>query len=155
MSKIRGGGVDMRLKISELADFSKFQEWKDAVPKEGASPSREVRDSSLRVYGDAYCLSLEVCRLCANLDKTYKYSLGEQLRLASFNLILAVQGSKAAEARRLLAEVQLCLRMLADLKAIPQKRFLSFVEVTDNISKQLLAWERSKPETQSAGVPVQ
>ena len=111
--------------------------------------------SSLQVHGEAYGLCLEVCRFCANLEKTYKYSLGEQLRNTAFRLIVEIDAAHIAESRRLLSEAQLCIRMLVDLNAMSHKRFLSFVEMTDKVSRQLMAWERSKSTVTSAGVPMQ
>ena len=43
-----------------------------------------------------------------------------------------------------LREIQLCLRLLSDLGSIPKKRHVSFIEMTDNISRQLATWESSR-----------
>jgi len=156
------GGVDICLLINEIADFSEFDEWKNALAKEVKIASETVHFSSNQVYGDAYCLCLELCRLCANLDRTYKYSLGEQLRMTSFRMVMEIENAFSAgstfhitSARKLLSEIQLCLRLLTDLNAVPQKRFLSFAEMTEKIYRQLISWERAKPQVISAGVPVQ
>lgn len=53
-------------------------------------------------------------------------------------------------------ELQLCMRMLVDLNALPQKRYVYYLEMMTDISKQLHNLERSlrrkeqKPECECA-----
>ena len=41
-------------------------------------------------------------------------------------------------------DVQLSLRLLNDLKVLPDKRYVSFLEMAENTIKQLWNWERSE-----------
>ena len=40
-------------------------------------------------------------------------------------------------------DVQLSLRLLSDLRILPDKRYVYFLEMTEDIMKQLSNWERS------------
>lgn len=148
------------LKYNELGIVDAFYQWKDdqvaSSFNDGSGHNHTHNQghfpSYLLVYGDAYALALEMCRLCANLDRTYRYSLGEELRTNAIRMVLDIDAaSKSKEgtgsiisAEDRLREIQLCLRILSDLGSIPKKRHVSFVESTDNISKQLAAWESSR-----------
>ena len=47
-----------------------------------------------------------------------------------------------AETREKLAEVQIVIRLLNELKQISDKQFATLVEKTVSISKQLSSWEK-------------
>lgn len=152
--------------IFTQADLSGFDGWKASIEK--SSPVKEKAETivnkpadALPVYGLAYRLLLELTVLCAGLDRRFRYSLGEDIRREAKTLLLcsdlAGKGFDKMEnisgARRALVEVQLGLRLLSDLKVITDKRYLPFMEVTVEISRQLSNWERSVHRRESsAGV---
>ena len=56
-------------------------------------------------------------------------------------------------ARLAMLDVQLSLRLLNDLKVIPDKRYVPIMEQTEVVVKQLSNWERSEMARRNAGVP--
>ena len=72
-------------------------------------------------------------------------ALAAGMRLAT---ILAAGGRKGGAnvraARLAMLDVQLSLRLLNDLKVLPDKRYVSFLEMAENTIKQLWNWERSE-----------
>ena len=165
------GGVDIILNINKINNIYTFEQWKDEQvssslndgPGHLSSFSPSSKMSFLQVYGDAYALALEICRMCANLDRAYRYSLGEEIRFNAIRMVLDIDTASKSKvgtdsivsAEKRLCEIQLCLRILSDLGSIPKKRHVSFIEMTDNISRQLAAWENSRQKRSSVGVPVQ
>lgn len=143
------GGVILGVTEVETGLLADFPLWKESFRQETVNAEPD-RGGALRVYGDVYRLTVELCRMCANLDRAYRYSLGEQVRGTAMKMLLDIDSNlnsvnleSVFRARRKLAEIQLCLRLLSDLNAISKGCHLSFVELTDNISKQLVSWERS------------
>lgn len=126
------------------------------MPKEKESPF-----NSLPVYGLAWRLAVEATETASRLQRNYRYSLGEDIRRgvkqAVLSITLAGKGedrhSNIRLARLAMVEVQLSLRLLNDLKVLPDKRYVYFLELTEDISKQLSNWERSERQRSStAGV---
>lgn len=147
--------------LPERKSLDSFGKWKSSLPRE-QTVSVQAVFSSLKVYGDAYLLTLDICRLCSTLHKSYKYSLGEELRMACMQMLLEIQAVTKIDsvphiktARCRLRELQLCLRILSDLNEIGSNWFLQILESTTDISKQLESWERSECSKQRVGVPVQ
>ena len=132
------GGVVLFIK--EKPDCSGFCEWKERQSAVLADYNSSLRYNNLPVYGKAYQLLLEITVLCSCLDRRFRYSLGED-RLENIK-----------QSRRALAEVQLCLRLLNDLKVITDKRYVPFMVITDDISEQLSKWDRFCRQKESAGV---
>ena len=111
-----------------------FDEWKELQINATAEKVRKANeeqsgDIGLRLYGLSYRLALELAKDAALLNKQYRYSLGEQIRMSPFHLSLDVEvaglsGDKLAPVGRAIdgvRELQLCMRMLVDLNALPQK----------------------------------
>ena len=95
------------------------------------------RNFNYRYSGLSYRLALELAKDSALLNRQYRYSLGEQIRMSSFHLSLDVDvaglsGDKLAPVGRAIEgvrELQLCMRMLVDLNALPQKRYVYYLEM--------------------------
>ena len=89
--------------------------------------------------------------MAARLDRNYRYSLGEDIRRgikeALLRISLAGKGEDREDnvrsARLAIMDVQLSLRLLSDLRILPDKRYVYFLEMTEDIMKQLSNWERS------------
>lgn len=100
--------------------------------------------------------------MSSRLERNYRYSLGEDIRLgvkrAALCITLAGKGEDRAEnvrsARLAMMDVELSLRLLNDLKVLPDKRYVYFLEMVEDIIRQLSNWERSLSRQSSpAGVP--
>ena len=84
------------------------------------------RSNNYRYSGLSYRLALELAKDSALLNRQYRYSLGEQIRMSSFHLSLDVEaaelsGEKLVPVGRAIEgvrELQLCMRMLVDLNAL-------------------------------------
>ncbi|MBQ9184401.1 MAG: four helix bundle protein [Bacteroidales bacterium] len=156
------GILHLSLYAGEAVDSESFQDWKAGfINESGQKPER--RYDYVPVFGLTYRLALEITQLCANLDKTYKYSLGEDLRKAATELVLDVSVAVKARSKLLivresrieLQRVNLALRLLTDLHQIKEKRYVYFMEMTADAATQLLLWERSLGTEEPAGVPLQ
>lgn len=99
--------------------------------------------------------------MASRLNRNYRYSLGEDIRTGAKKALLLISLAGKGENREnnihsaLLAmmDVQLSLRLLSDLKVLPDKRYVYFIELTEEIIKQLSNWERSLSRQSPAGVP--
>jgi hypothetical protein len=151
----REGGVlgqesSLVLQMSSLPDLSGFPAWKASFPLTQVQGKQQPRFNGLPVYGIAYRLVLEITTLCAGLDRRFRYSLGEDLRNKAKQTLLCIMWAGKGEnrldnithARHALTEVQLCLRLLNDMKVVTDKRYVPFMELTQEVSGQLSKWER-------------
>lgn len=100
--------------------------------------------------------------MASRLERSYRYSLAEDIRAGVKKAVLQIsfagKGEDRAEnirsARHSMLDVQLSLRLLNDLKVLPDKRYIYFLEMTEDIIKQLSNWERSlSKHSSTAGVP--
>ena len=100
--------------------------------------------------------------MASRLERNYRYSLGEDIRRgvnqALVRIMLAGKGeqreSNVHSARISMLEVQLDLRVLNDLKVLPDKRYAVFLDMTEDIIRQLSNWERSLHQSaNTAGMP--
>lgn len=100
--------------------------------------------------------------MASRLDRNYRYSLGEDVRVGVKKAVLAITFAGKGEdretnihtARISMLDVQLSLRLLNDLKVLPDKRYAYFLDTTEDIIKQLSNWERSlSKHSCAAGVP--
>lgn len=107
--------------------------------------------TELKVYEECYRLFLQLVTSTARMGRDYRYTLGEQVKRASMDmLVLIFKANKAynkAEyislARERLVEVQILLRVFNDTRQLSDKQFAMFMEITVSVSKQLAAWERA------------
>lgn len=158
-----GGGKI--LYFNKLIGFGDYAEWVSDFAKtleEGVSRKADAPFDSLPVYGAAYRLAVEATQMASRLERNYRYSLGEDIRggvnHALVSIMLAGKGEQRKEnvhaARISMLEVQLGLRLLNDLKVLPDKRYVVFLDMTEDIIRQLSNWERSERQRASAaGVP--
>jgi hypothetical protein len=116
--------------------------------------------TNLPVFKASYDLMIEVFNLCGSLPKDYKYTVGERLKNALMDLMLGIyeanisddKSELLAECRRYMVGIKLYLRMLRDMKLVSVNRFAVIAEHTENISKQLAAWQKAQKKVTS-GVP--
>ncbi len=149
------------LSFGEAVDFSEYQQWRDGYAPVPPLARREQPFNSLPVYGLTYRLAVEITEMSSRLEKNYRYSLGEDIRReVKKALLLITLAGKGYERDKnvhsaflAMLDVQLSLRILNDLKNLPDKRYVYFLEITEEILKQLSNWERSLSKQSAAGVP--
>lgn len=106
--------------------------------------------TNLPVYEDSYQLLLCLVSFSRNMQRDFRYTLGEQVKnkvVEMMVLIFRANRSKdktehITQAREKLAEVQIVIRLLNELRQISDKQFTALVEKTVSISKQLSSWEK-------------
>ena len=153
-----GGGKI--LSFSKLVDFSLYGEWRNCFAVPSVSQRNEPHFNSLPVYGMSYRLAVEVTEMASRLERNYRYSLGEDIRKGAKSAVLSITLAGKGENRAdnihsaliTILDVQLSLRLLNDFKVLPDKRYVYFLESTEDILKQLSNWERSERQ-HPAGVP--
>ena len=149
------------LYFNELIHFDGYTEWVSGFAEsmeEGASRKGDAPSGSLPVYGAAYRLAVEATEMASRLERNYRYSLGEDVRRGVNDALLRIALAGKNEdrkgniraARLSMLEVQLCLRLMNDLKVLPDKRYVVFLDMTEDIIRQLSNWERSERQRSSA-----
>lgn len=157
-SCVGGGKV---ICFNELIHFDGYAEWVSGFAKslgESVSRKADAPFNSLPVYGAAYRLAVEATQMASRLERNYRYSLGEDIRRGvGHTLVCIMLAGKNEEreanvhaARVSMLEVQLGLRLLNDLKVLPDKRYAVFLDMTEDIIRQLSNWERSERQRSGA-----
>ena len=106
--------------------------------------------TNLPVYEDSYQLLLYMVNISRNMQRDFRYTLGEQVKEKVVEMmVLIFRANKAKEktmhieqAREKLAEIQIVIRLLNELRQISDKQFTALAERTVSISKQLASWEK-------------
>jgi hypothetical protein len=107
---------------------------------------------NLPVFKSAYDLHLHLYGACRNMERDYKFTIGERLKNEAVELIINIYRANARghktpmlEAARENAEViRLLLRSLSDLKQMNLDRFVGISQKLESVSKQLAAWQKSQ-----------
>lgn len=158
--------MTLKLASEEIASVGQYEAWKREIETHLREPVREEsagtpwRSDGLPVYGLAYRHPVELTACCAMMPRSYRYSLGEQIRMLSMRMVLDIDhASKTTDkipfvqsAIDRAEEVKLCLRLLSDLKALPEKRYLYFTPMLTDITRHLQGWKRSLGSHMPAGV---
>lgn len=103
---------------------------------------------NLPVFKAVYDLLLALFRSSHNLQREYRYTIGEKLKGELTELIMLIyranstqdKGMHIQQAREHAELVKLNLRLLHDLKQLSMKQYIRYAEMSENISKQLTAW---------------
>jgi len=106
----------------------------------------------LPVYKVTYDLLFGIFQVCQNMERDYKFTIGENLKKEVIELLINVYRANSREEKRALigsarenAEiVRLMLRLLQDLKQIKLEKFVDLNEKLESISKQLSAWQKKQ-----------
>jgi hypothetical protein len=106
----------------------------------------------LPVYKQTYDLLLQLFRVCQNMERDFKFTLGENLKKEVIELIIHVYRANSRNDKTVLLEsarenievVRLLLRLLQDLKQIGLNEFVLANEKIESVSKQLSAWQHSQ-----------
>lgn len=105
---------------------------------------------NLPVYKAAYDLLLETYRICSNVQRDYRYTLGEKLKQELIEIVVDVYKANSTvdktevlqDARQRVVVVKLQMRILRDLNQITVKAFALQSERAETLSKQLAAWHK-------------
>jgi hypothetical protein len=108
---------------------------------------------NLPVYKQTYDLLLQLFRVCQNMERDYKFTLGENIKKEVIAFIINVYRANCREnadkllmiqsGRENVEVIRLLLRLLQDLKQIGLKEFISANEKLESVSKQMTAWANS------------
>ena len=106
---------------------------------------------NLPVYKACYSLLLLLFNGARNMQRDYRYTLGETMKNELIALITNIYRANCRiqkkdlliKARENIEVVRLLLRLCVDLKQFSLKQSATANEKIESISKQLTAWERS------------
>ncbi|GHS99030.1 hypothetical protein FACS189421_08720 [Bacteroidia bacterium] len=108
---------------------------------------------NLPVYKQTYDLLLQLFRVCQNMERDFKFTLGENIKKEIIELIINVYRANCRDnmeklpllrcAQENVEVVRLLLRLLNDLKQIGLKEFIAANEKIESVSKQMSAWAYS------------
>jgi hypothetical protein len=106
---------------------------------------------NLPVYKTSYDLLLNLFTVCQNMERDYKFTIGEKLKNETVELIINVyRANSRAEkadyiqkARENAEVIRLLLRLFNDLKQMSLSHFVALNEKLESVSKQLAAWFNS------------
>lgn len=114
---------------------------------------------NLPLYKSVYSLSLIIFNVSKNLNKEYKYTIGENLKnniitMLSYVAIAINSDNKLKylkKCRKKIEKIRIIVRLLKDLKQISVNNFIEINEKIENISKQITGWNnfllKPKPNT--------
>ena len=85
------------------------------------------------------------------MQRDYRYTILQDLKRLLIDLLIMIYRANAtwskqpviSTMRESVVEVKVYLRLLCDLKQLSEKQYLLLSESAVNISKQLVAWEKS------------
>ncbi len=115
--------------------------------------------TNLPIYKATYSLLLSVTKMLTNVPKDSRYSVGTELRGKLMKIIILVYRANRTrhkvsiiqDMRERLLEVQVYVRLLCDMRHISERKYAELAEQTSDISRQMVAWEKSEREKQSDG----
>ncbi len=105
----------------------------------------------LPVYKVSYDLLLAIFQLTKNFSREYKYSIGQDLKNITTEMILNIYSANSrtskkeilGKARENLEVIRLYVRLLKDLRQINIKKIVHINELIESVSKQLSTWQNS------------
>ena len=105
----------------------------------------------LPVYRDTYNLLLKVFEVTKSFPREYKFTLGQDMKRDSMELVRYIYKANRAEAKKEHLEayleqfeiLKLELRLCFDLKVIGVRQHAEFSMMMEKIGKQVTAWKKS------------
>lgn len=118
---------------------------------------------NLPVFKDTYDLLLLFIRISGNLQRDFRYTIGQELKQELMNLCISIYQANGTtekeffinEGRKRMVVVKLNFRILHDTKQISTKQFAMFADKAENISKQLTAWNNYIKKQTSKGINIE
>lgn len=116
--------------------------------------------SDLPVYEDSYQLFLQFVSLSIKMQRDFRYSLGEDIKRLLMSIIVDIYKCNnnsdnrelhIIDAQEKMVEVKIILRLLNDLRQLPDRHFALLMERVVSISRQLKGWEN---HIRKAGKPI-
>jgi|SaaInl8_150m_RNA_FD_contig_31_1856272_length_1411_multi_13_in_0_out_0_1 hypothetical protein len=104
----------------------------------------------LDVYKSSYKLLCELYISLKNLNKEHKYTIGEKIKERAFEVLLTIYSANElinkvpalSEALREVEYIRLAVRLLRDLNALNDKKFVNLSVIIDDVSSQFQKWRR-------------
>ena len=105
---------------------------------------------NLPVYKSSYRLVIMLFEYSSSFTREYKYTVGQELKDEGLLLIKNLYRANKAidklasisEARENVEMIRLFLRLMQDLDQLSLKKFVEISLVAEEISKQLVLWEK-------------
>jgi hypothetical protein len=105
---------------------------------------------NLPVFKASYDLLLETYKLAQNMQRDYRYTIGEKLKTELMDMMVDIyrangmteKSAVIQQARERLVVIKLHLRILRDLNQISVKAFALQSERIESLSKQLASWHK-------------
>jgi len=109
-----------------------------------------ARYDELPVYKASYDLLVEIFQFTKNFNREFKFTVGESLKKETLELITLIYRANSRrdkyqvlqEARERIEVIRLFVRLLKDLKQIGLKKFVQINKQVENVSKQLMGWQK-------------
>ena len=106
---------------------------------------------TLPVYKTSYDLLLEIFNFSKNMEREYKYTIGESLKKETVELITNIYRANSSQEKKTLLQkarenievVRLYLRLIKDLKQIDLAKFVRINVLIESVSKQLSFWQKA------------
>lgn len=115
--------------------------------------NRNSHYENLPVYKAVYQLALAVQRnAMPHLSRDVRYTIGQGLVKLLMNVIVLIYEANLSrekhprlmQARKLIVEAKVTLRMLCDMHQVSEGLYLQLAEQAESVSKQLTAWDNSQ-----------
>ncbi len=105
---------------------------------------------NLPVYKTSYDLLLAIFQLTKNFSREYKYTIGQDLKRVTTEMILNIYRANSQRERREIIQkgrenieiIRLYIRLLKDLRQINVKKLIYINELIESVSKQLSRWQQ-------------
>ena len=103
----------------------------------------------LDVYKSSYKLLTEVYKSFRNLNREYKYTIGEKVKERVFEVLVGIYRAnrskdKVACLHKALEDVEyirLSLRLLRDLGVLSEKKFVRLMQISEDVLVQFEKWK--------------
>lgn len=106
----------------------------------------------LPVYKTSYDLLMFIIRCTASFPRQYKYTLGEKLQSLCVDMIISIYQANSDRAKRAgllqhlrvrIETIRLLARVCQDTGIISLVMFIDLSQKIEEISKQVVGWEKS------------
>jgi hypothetical protein len=110
---------------------------------------------NLPVYKATYDMLVQIFRVCGNMQRDYKFTLGEKIKNETVSLIVHIYRANCVPDKKPLIDearvnsevIRLMLRLLFDLGQLNLENYAKLNETLESISKQLTAWSKYQKVT--------